>query len=92
MPLYPTELRARVLQLECSSVTSMITARESHSATLSANGTVLIAGGQDAGGPLALAEIYDPVTKLWSPAASMNHARANHTAGGASSKECELYW
>ena len=46
-------------------------ARGRHSATLLANGTVLIAGGQDvAGRPLAASEIYDPATGIYSPLAS----------------------
>jgi hypothetical protein len=29
---------------------------------------------------LASSELYDPVTKIWSPAANLNHSRALHTA------------
>src|SRR6058998_344657 len=43
--------------------TDLNQARAEHTATLLANGTVLIAGGRDAADqPLASAEIYDPVT------------------------------
>lgn len=67
---------------------TMATARSSHSAVLLANGKVLVAGGIDHTNPsgsiqvstlLASAEIYDPATDSWSPAASMPATRYGHT-------------
>jgi len=55
--------------------------RRGHSATLLANGTVLIAGGQDdTGASLASAEIYSPATGTFSAAGEMKAARAQHEA------------
>src|SRR5262245_16748519 len=45
---------------------SLSTARTAYTATLLQNGKVLVAGGQDAGGVLASAELYDPATGSWS--------------------------
>jgi large repetitive protein len=57
-------------------------ARAFHTATLVANGKVLIAAGA---GPnslsqLASAEVYDPVTKIWSITGSLNIPRRAHRA------------
>jgi hypothetical protein len=52
----------------------MSSPRASHTATLRPNGTVLVAGGS------SYAEVYDPGTGTWSPAASMIRTRYNHTA------------
>jgi hypothetical protein len=66
---------------------SLSAARGSHTATLLPNGKVLVAGGYKvllAEGYkedyLASAEIYEPATGTWSPAAPMNNARRDHTA------------
>jgi Kelch motif/Galactose oxidase, central domain len=60
---------------------SMTTARRLHTATLLANGTVLVAGGGGIDGPfLASAEIYNPATNSWSSAGSMAVDRGRHTA------------
>jgi len=65
---------------------SMLTARYAHTATLLANGKVLVAGGISqsvSGSPLVVnstAELYDPATSAFAPANSMGTARAGHTA------------
>jgi len=56
---------------------SMTTAHSSHTATLLANGLVLVAGGFDAG---ASAELYNPATGKWTATGSMNTARGGHFA------------
>jgi Galactose oxidase, central domain/Kelch motif len=58
----------------------MISSREFHTATLLASGQVLAAGG-NAPGEVATAESYDPGSRLWTPAGSMHHKRAEHVAG-----------
>ena len=52
-----------------------------HTATLLANGKVLVAGGyNENGSDLASAELYDPATGTWSPTGSLGTARDSHTA------------
>jgi hypothetical protein len=48
--------------------------------TLLDNGQVLVAGGQNAGGRLGSAELYDPVAKTWSGTGAFTPARVWHTA------------
>ena len=67
---------------------SMSTARELHTATLLADGRVLIAGGvlPNAGSaliPSNIAELYDPSRGAFLPTGSMNRARLLHTAYAA---------
>jgi hypothetical protein len=57
---------------------SMASVRESHTATLLADGHVLIAGGQGAHSPTA--ELYDPKTGTFSATGSMVVPRYLHTA------------
>jgi N-acetylneuraminic acid mutarotase len=64
---------------------SMYTPRSYHTATLLADGRVLVVGGIQAsndvtGAVLASAELYDPVTDTWTAAAPMPGARAKHAA------------
>jgi N-acetylneuraminic acid mutarotase len=65
---------------------SMSTARAKHDAILLANGQVLVLGGTggvnsgESSNSLRTAEIYDPTTRTWSPAASMHYARMQPTA------------
>jgi hypothetical protein len=52
-------------------------------ATVLADGRVLVAGGTTAiqpGSPMAPPELYDPATNLWSPAGTMVTSRVAHTA------------
>jgi Galactose oxidase, central domain len=68
-----------------SPVGSLATARAFHTATVLANGKVLIAGGETtAPGPpsrLASAELYDPATGSFAPTAgSLDDARRDHSA------------
>src|SRR5262245_10543522 len=67
-----------------SATGNMKTARSDHTATLLANGKVLVAGGccgpPFLSAPLNSAELYDPATGTWSSTANLNIARAYHTA------------
>ncbi len=59
---------------------SMNISRLYHTATLLANGEVLVAGGRTyAPGPLAEVELYNPSTGAWTTTGNMNTARAGHT-------------
>src|SRR5690349_682816 len=59
---------------------SLSTARTAYTSTLLQNGKVLVAGGQDASGILASAELYDPATGIWSATGSLHTGRKWHTA------------
>lgn len=51
-------------------------ARKQHTATLLANGKVLVAGGESpSDAALASAELFDPATGTWSPTGSMSQGR-----------------
>jgi N-acetylneuraminic acid mutarotase len=51
-----------------------------HTATLLADGTVLVVGGSNRKGPLAIAEVYDPGTGRWRRTGSLANATLYHTA------------
>ena len=59
---------------------SLPSARARHTATLIADGAVLVSGGESSSGDLDAATIYDPATNAWLPAASMAGARSLHTS------------
>lgn len=64
-----------------SNAGNLLAARASHTATLLNDGTVLIAGGENASGILASAEIFDPVSGTSrATTGAMTSARKNHTA------------
>ena len=58
----------------------MSAGRLQHTATLLANGKVLVAGGYDDFGALSSVELYDPSTGTWSKGTPMLTARAEHSA------------
>jgi hypothetical protein len=60
---------------------SMHQSRQRHTATLLANGQVLVAGGINVfGNSLSSAELYNPSTGMWTVTGSMSTPRNNHTA------------
>ncbi|MHB1318227.1 MAG: kelch repeat-containing protein, partial [Anaerolineae bacterium] len=60
---------------------SLLAPRYGHTATLLADGRVLVAGGCDPwSNVLATAELYDPQTGTWSTTGSMGLARQGHSA------------
>ena len=63
-----------------SATGNMIEARTRHTATLLANGNVLVVGGSNGSGELTSAELYDPVDGSWTSAGSMIRGRDGHTA------------
>src|SRR5439155_10561617 len=54
--------------------------RAGHSATRLGDGRILIAGGENAGGALSAAELYDPVIQRFALTGSLVVPRAEHTA------------
>jgi len=54
--------------------------RDQHSATLLANGRVLVAGGHNQTAFVSAAELYDPASGTWAPTGSMAGPRQYHTA------------
>lgn len=67
-----------------SALAPMTTRRERHGAALLPSGKVLVAGGRSMNEGTEFfttdsAEIFDPATNTWSPAASMHEARLGHT-------------
>src|SRR6185369_6424255 len=59
---------------------NMVAARVAQTATLLANGKVLIAGGWGSSDPLPTAELYDPNSGHFVVTGKMISARAGHTA------------
>src|SRR6266480_6086264 len=59
---------------------SLQVARRGHSATLLADGRILIAGGENADGPIRQCEIFDSATGTFSVGGNLNAPRTGHTA------------
>src|SRR5438876_6604994 len=55
-------------------------ARQGHTATLLADGRVVLIGGENASGPVREAEIFDPASGTFSTVANSIVSRADHTA------------
>ncbi|HJV89481.1 MAG TPA: kelch repeat-containing protein [Holophagaceae bacterium] len=64
-----------------STVGSLATARQDHTATLLPNGKVFVAAGQGVSGPLDGGELFNPATGTWSTTA--NKMASGHTAHAA---------
>jgi uncharacterized protein (TIGR03382 family) len=59
----------------------MFVARRDHTATLLPDGRVLATGGANAANnPQATAEVYNPLTRVWSTSGGLTQARYQHTA------------
>ena len=54
---------------------NLAAARARHTATLLANGKVLVAGGRNRSGPSSSAELYDPASGLWTSTGSLPTTR-----------------
>ena len=79
----PTSTSARFVKLEANNetfVTNMKNSRQRHVATVLLNGKLLVTGGTDEFGTSPLAEIYDPLTNIWTPLTAMRYARTLHSA------------
>ncbi len=63
-----------------TATSSMVSVRSGHTATLLANGKVLVAGGFGNAGSQSSSEIYNPATGTWTPTGSMNVPRGWHVA------------
>lgn len=72
--------KARIEAPRWERTADMNVARGLHSATLLADGKVLVAGGRGASGVLDSAELYDPATGAWTVTGKMNWARESPTA------------
>jgi hypothetical protein len=59
---------------------ALTTGRAEHTATLLANGLVLVAGGTDGTNALASAELYDPATGQFASIGALGFARYGHSA------------
>ena len=59
---------------------SMANARSQHTASLMADGRVMVVGGRNFQGSVAQNEIYNPATRTWSAASTLIAARVNHAA------------
>ncbi|CAF4360282.1 unnamed protein product, partial [Rotaria sp. Silwood2] len=69
-----------MVPLEWRNTGSMIYRRYYHTASALTNGKVLVTGGLDNGSYLNSAELYDPLTGLWTATANMNITRTEQTA------------
>jgi hypothetical protein len=72
LPLFASE--------HITSVGALGVPRQDHTATLLADGRVLIVGGQTAAGELASVEVYDPVARTFAAVGSLSTPRVRHAA------------
>jgi hypothetical protein len=82
-PIFSTAATAEVYERDgdtWSSAGAMSDARAGHTATRLLDGRVLVAGGDDEGGPLDSVDIYAPLMNDWIAAAPMIEARTHAAA------------
>ena len=63
-----------------SNAGDLVTGRANHTATLLADGRVLVVGGLDQDGAMSDTELYDPATNTWAYITNLKTYRYNHTA------------
>lgn len=73
-------IQSQAQQPNWSATGSLDVARTRHTATLLANGKVLVVGGLNGTTPLGSAELYDPATGRWSATGSLITPRYDHAA------------
>jgi hypothetical protein len=78
--IWVMQMMSWTVSAQVTSTAPLTVARAAHTATRLNDGRVLIVGGQNAGGPLDSAEIYDPATGTVSAAGSLSTPRTNHAA------------
>ena len=54
---------------------NMAQARTGHTATMTAEGQVLIAGGENGGAAIGTSEVYNPISRAFTPGSPLNQAR-----------------
>jgi hypothetical protein len=77
---YVTSIAATVTIRVVAQPAAMAVGRYSHTATVLADGRVLVAGGSNGTTNLASAEIFDPAADTWTAVSAMSTARSNHVA------------
>ena len=78
LPVVTRNLAAVAPQAQSSG--GLNTARRSHTATLLADGSVLVVGGENESGFVTVAEVFDLSSRTFSISGNLNTARADHTA------------
>ena len=78
--IWVMQMMSWTVSAQVVSTASLTVERAAHTATRLNDGRVLIVGGQNASGPLASAEIYDPATGTVLATGSLATPRTNHAA------------
>ncbi len=74
-PVIPPPTSAPTVQTLCVQGGNLSIARYLHDVILLQTGKVLVTGGKSRNNSLAISELYDPVTRIWSPTGGLNTAR-----------------